>query len=355
MSGTSLDGVDAALIDFSRPPGTLLDNHFLQYPEEVRTEAVALNSVSGNELDRSARLSLQLAELYARAVNGVLRNSAMDPRQIAAIGCHGQTVRHKPDLGYSIQLCSGARLAEMTGIRVVTDFRSRDIAARGQGAPLVSAFHNACFHHPRLHRVIVNIGGVANLTDLATEGPTRGFDTGPGNVLLDLWANMHLGDTLDVDGKFAASGEVDENLLSRMMSDPFFDMPPPKSTGRDRFNRDWLERVDPAGTEANDVQATLAELSARTITQGIDRHCAGASELYLCGGGVHNSDLVRRIAKCQPGRTVKSTLDLGIDPDYVEAFAFAWLARCAINGTPSNLPSVTGATGFRVLGAIYPA
>src|SRR3974377_394962 len=178
MSGTSLDGVDAALIDFSRPPGVLRDNHFLQYPEEVRAEALALNSPCNNELDRCARLSLQLADLYARAVNGVLRNSGIDPRRITAIGCHGQTVRHKPDVGYSIQLCSAARIAEMTGIRVVTDFRSRDIAARGQGAPLVPAFHNACFHHPRLHRVIVNIGGVANLTDLATKGPIKGLDTG---------------------------------------------------------------------------------------------------------------------------------------------------------------------------------
>lgn len=355
MSGTSMDGVDAALIDLGDPPGKLIDTHFLPYPEDVRAEALSLNTPGPNELDRSARLSIRLADLYAGAVNGLLRESGCGASQVVAIGCHGQTVRHRPELGYTLQLGDPARLAELTGINVVADFRRRDIAAHGQGAPLVPAFHRAMFASPAISRVVVNIGGIANLTALPREGPVIGFDTGPGNVLLDLWASAHIKGAIDIDGRFAASGQVQGPLLGRMLADPFFALPPPKSTGRDRFNRAWLDRVDPGVSAPEDVQATLAQLTADSIAGGIDRYCAGSKEVYLCGGGVHNSDLVGRIERALPGRLVRSTAALGVDPDWVEAFAFAWLARCAVTGEPGNLPSVTGATGPRRLGAIYPA
>lgn len=364
MSGTSLDGVDAALVDFSEEPPRLVATHFAPYPAEIRAEALALNAPGPNELDRAARLGVRLADAYAQAVRGVLVEGAVGVDAVSAVGCHGQTVRHRPELGYTVQVGNGARLAELLGVRVVSDFRSRDIAAGGQGAPLVPAFHEAVFATATAHRVIVNIGGIANLTSLppaASKQAVIGFDTGPGNVLLDLWAAAHTGESLDVGGRFAARGKPDDALLATMLADPYFAAQPPKSTGRDRFNRDWLEailrvRVRSGGALApEDVQATLSELTARSIAEAIETHCAGATEIFLCGGGVHNGDLVGRIGRRLPRQRVASTDELGIDPDWVEAFAFAWLARSAIMGQTGNLPNVTGAAGRRVLGAIYPA
>ena len=369
MSGTSLDGVDAALIDFSANPWRVVSTHYQTYPEQVRAEALALNAPVTGELERAAQLSVALADAYADAVASLLAQAKVAAASVQAIGCHGQTVRHRPELGYTIQLGNAARLAELSGIRVVADFRSRDIAAGGQGAPLVPAFHRAVFASSGVHRVVVNIGGIANLTDLpASGGTTIGFDTGPGNALLDWWANTELNQKMDAGGTFAARGEVDAALLVTLLNEPYFSAKPPKSTGRDLFNPAWLKKglenvpknvpnnaLAGRSPSAANLQATLAELTALSIAQAIEAFCSGATEVYLCGGGVHNTDLVRRIGLRLAPRPVLSTLALGVDPDWVEAFAFAWLARCAITGQAGNLPEVTGAAGPRILGAVYPA
>lgn len=288
-------------------------------------------------------------------MHALLADARLAPAVLSAIGCHGQTVRHRPDRGYTLQLLNGALLAERTGIRVVCDFRSRDVAAGGQGAPLVPAFHAAAFGAPGAHRVIVNLGGIANLTDLNGGGPATGFDTGPANVLLDLWAEAHLGAPIDRDGAWAASGKVIDALLDQMLAEPYFSAAPPKSTGRERFNRGWLARHAPERHAPADVQATLAELTAATVADAIRRHCAAATDILLCGGGAHNAELVRRLAARLPGRAIADTGALGIAPKWVEASAFAWLAREALAARPGNVPQVTGARGPRVLGAIYPA
>lgn len=359
MSGTSLDGVDAALADLAGSP-RLVASHYTPYPEDLRTELLALHRAGESELHRAALASGRLALLYADAVCVLLAKAGLHARAIAAIGCHGQTIRHRPEDGYTIQLNNAALLAERTGITVVADFRSRDIAARGQGAPLVPAFHAACFRHATRHRVIVNLGGIANITSLpsasaASSTAVTGFDTGPGNMLLDAWAAIHLGKPFDAGGAFATSGQVIEGLLDRCLADPYFAAPPPKSTGRDHFSRDWLNAMGTADNRPQDVQATLAELSARSIAQAVARWCPQADEVYACGGGSHNADLMARIAAALQGKPLTATGALGMHADWVEAMAFAWLAREAICGRPGNLPAVTGAAGARVLGAIYPA
>jgi anhydro-N-acetylmuramic acid kinase len=355
MSGTSLDGVDAALVDFSTPPGRLAASHFAPYPEDVRAEALALNARGPDELERAALLGNQLAELYAGAANALLDRSGTGREAVAAIGCHGQTVRHRPDRGFTIQLVNAALLAERTRIRVVADFRSRDVAAGGQGAPLVPAYHAACFAAPGVHRVVANIGGIANVTDLRPGAPVHGFDTGPGNVLIDAWAARHLGAPYDRDGRWAASGTVVDALLAPMMADPYFAAPPPKSTGRDNFNDAWLRRFALERLPPQDVQATLTALTATAIARSIELFCGGADELLVCGGGAHNACLMRELAARLPGTHVATTARGGVDPDWVEAMAFAWLARQTMRGAPGSLPEVTGAGGPRVLGAIYPA
>ena len=363
MSGTSLDGVDCALVDLSRPPA-LVATRFLPYRPALRTALLRLSQSGSDELERAGRLAVELSELYATAVNELLAEAGIGATGIEAIGCHGQTVRHRPESGFTVQLVNPALLAERTGITVVADFRSRDIAAGGQGAPLVPAFHAACFRSTERHRVVVNIGGIANLTDLPTptNGAVRGFDSGPGNILLDLWANRHLGADCDRDGRFASTGVVIPDLLERMLAEEYFDRPPPKSTGRERFNAKWLaakldqERAHHhTGHTAADVQATLAELTARTIAGAIKRCCPGAEDVFACGGGVHNPDLMRRLQAGLGGRSLATTDTLGIPADWVEAMAFAWLARQALNHSAGNLPDVTGARGPRVLGAVYPA
>jgi len=354
MSGTSLDGVDAVLVDFSQAPGRLVASHFAPYPDAVRAEALALNSVGPNELERAAELGNRLAERYAAAVKALLVGPRVDKAAIAAIGCHGQTVRHRPDHGYTVQLGNGALLAELSGIRVVCDFRSRDVAAGGHGAPLVPAYHAACFASPSVHRVIVNIGGIANVTDLSPGSPVRGFDTGPGNVLLDLWAQKHLGQPLDRDGAWAASGTVVDELLRAMLADPYFAEPPPKSTGRDQFNEDWLSQFRPERFAPQDVQATFVALTTQSIADAVTRFCQGGQEVFASGGGASNSHLMRELARRLPSLRVATTAAAGVDPDWVEAMAFAWLARETLAGRTSSLAEVTGAAGPRVLGAIYP-
>ena len=363
MSGTSLDGVDCALVDLSGPPA-LAATRFLPYPPGLRDALLELSQSGSDELERAGRLSVELSALYATAVNGLLAEAGIEAAGIAAIGCHGQTVRHRPESGFTVQLVNPALLAERTGIMVVADFRSRDIAAGGQGAPLVPAFHAVCFRSTQRHRVVVNIGGIANLTDLPAppNGAVSGFDSGPGNILLDVWASQHLGTHCDRDGRLASTGTVIPDLLERMLNDEYFDRPPPKSTGRERFNAKWLaaklgdERdYRHAGHAAADVQATLAELTARTIAGAIERCCPGAEDVFACGGGVHNPDLMRRLQAGLGDRHLATTDALGVPADWVEAMAFAWLARQALNRSSGNLPEVTGARGPRVLGAVYPA
>jgi len=355
MSGTSLDGVDAALVEFASGHPVMLDTAYLPLPGTLKAELHALQVPGPNELDRAARAGNELTRLYAETVLALLARAGIAPVATRAIGCHGQTIRHRPDAGYTLQLCNPALLAELTGISVVADFRSRDIAAGGQGAPLAPAFHAAVFGSDARHRVIVNIGGIANLTDLPARGAVTGFDTGPGNVLLDLWIHRHLGKDQDDAGAWARSGSVLGGPLAAMLAEPYFAARPPKSCGRDLFNAVWLEKFSLRQAAPQDVQATLAELSARSIADAVNLYCPHADEIHVCGGGAHNLCLLDCLRRNLPQCPVATTTALGIDPDWVEAVAFAWLARQTLNGKPGNLAAVTGAAGGRVLGAIYPA
>lgn len=355
MSGTSLDGVDAALIQFDKNGFHFVEAVYHSFDPILRNELLALNLVGENELLRAASAGNELASRYASAVKALLSRTKLDSRKISAIGCHGQTIRHRPELGITIQIGNPAKLAELTGITVIADFRNRDIAAGGQGAPLVPAFHAAAFRNPNVNRVIVNIGGISNLTWLPTTGSITGFDCGPGNLLLDALAQIHLGTAFDKDGAWSSSGIIRPDLLQTMLAHPFFSSPPPKSTGRDVFHLKWLESLITTQYAPEDIQATLLQLSAHSIADSIHQHCPGANEIYLCGGGAHNSTLVKRLSELLPNLPISLTDSLGIDADWVEAAAFAWLAHQTQHGLPGNLPEVTGAKGERILGAIYPA
>lgn len=358
MSGTSLDGVDAVVVEQQAERLTQLGQFFLPYPAEMRQALLALHTPSPNELHTAALVSNRLADLYAEAVHGLLNGFALHPSAITAIGCHGQTIRHCPELApeqaYTMQLGNHARLAERTDITVVGDFRSRDIAAGGQGAPLVPAFHQAMFADADKHRVLINIGGIANLTDLPANGRVIGFDSGPGNLLMDAWTMQHTGQTFDAGGAWANGGYVNQRLLDAMLTEPYFALGIPKSTGRDLFNQTWLDNhlLAHADTPQN-IARTLLELTAVTIAQALEQYCSAANEMYVCGGGAHNTALMDRL-QTLAGLPMRNTDDLGIGVDWVEAVAFAWLAQRCIDALPSNLPSVTGAAGQRVLGAIYP-
>jgi anhydro-N-acetylmuramic acid kinase len=367
MSGTSLDGVDAVVADFAPAPGSrcrVLGVAHLPLADPLRAELMALQASGPDELARAARASLALADLYAEALAAACGGAGVAAADVIAAGVHGQTVRHRPDLGWTIQLNDPARVAERAGMAVVADFRRRDVAAGGQGAPLVPAFHAAMFGATDEHRVVVNIGGIANVTDLpprdAAHPPAdgvRGFDTGPGNVLSDLWHARHRGTRYDADGAWARSGRTDAALLVRLLAEPYFSLPPPKSTGRDLFDAAWLDtRLAALGraVEPADVQATLVALTARGIADAVRSHCAGATTVLACGGGARNSALMAALARELAPRTVATTAALGVAVDHVEALAFAWLARETLAGRPGNLPAVTGARGPRVLGAITP-
>lgn len=355
MSGTSLDGVDAALVGFESGKLHCLVTHYLPYPSDIRQEALAIQLQGENELRRAAILGNRLAEIYAVTTLELLAKANVAASGIRAIGCHGQTIRHAPADGYTLQLGNLARLAEKTGISVAGDFRSRDIAAGGQGAPLVPACHDALFRTQDCHRVIVNIGGIANLTDLAPGKPTGGFDCGPGNMLLDAWASRHLGKPCDEGGHWAKQGQLLPALLMRLCDHPFFAAPPPKSCGREEFGSDWLDSILEGNEAPVDVQATLVEFSAKTIADAIIRWCGNPAELFVCGGGVHNATLMEALSTALGGTKVAPTDTLGYPADWVEAVAFAWLANRTVHGLPGNLPTVTGASGPRILGAIYPA
>jgi len=362
MSGTSLDGVDGALVDFASGTGRLqvLAHAHRPFEAAFAQELLALNTAGDNELHRATLAGNALARLYAQVVADLLAMSATSASAVRAIGAHGQTVRHRPrefdGTGYTLQLNSPALLAELSGIDVVADFRSRDVAAGGQGAPLVPAFHRAVFGRDGETVAVLNLGGIGNLTALRADGDTVGFDSGPGNALLDHWCLRHLGEPFDRDGAWAASGRVDSSLLRRMQAEPYFQLAPPKSTGRDLFNPLWLERMlglsalDPA-----DVQATLAELTAWSCAEAVSRHGAHARRVLVCGGGALNVHLMRRLASLLPGAVVQPTDAEGLPANQVEAAAFAWLAQAFVERRAGNLVAVTGAAGPRVLGALYPA
>lgn len=353
MSGTSADGVDTALVEIDSEGTRQLATAYTSFASALRKQILAMNLPQQDELHKAAMLANELTRTYAESVSLLLGKEGISGREVKAIGCHGQTVRHHPELGYSQQLINGALLAELTGITTICDFRSRDIAAGGQGAPLVPAFHEAAFRSANRHRVIVNIGGIANLTNLPLDGPVTGFDTGPGNMLLDAWSMTHLGKPYDENGAWARRGHVQAELLSLLRADPYFRKLPPKSTGRENFGLPWLESSLRKGIAPADVQATLVALTADSIADAIATQCKGAEEVFVCGGGVHNALLMETLAAAICDASVNVTDELGIGADWVEACAFAWLAHRADTGAYGNLSAVTGAAGPRVLGAIY--
>ncbi len=355
MSGTSLDGIDSTLADLSGGEVRLLHSHYQPFQPQLRENLLALQDQGRDELHRAALAANQLSHALAAATRTLLAQSGISPGKVAAIGCHGQTVRHRPEAGYTVQLVNGALLAELSGIAVVCDFRSRDIAAGGQGAPLVPAFHHKLFQDATRHRVIVNIGGISNVTNLPPSGGVSGFDCGPGNLLLDAWVSENLDKAFDENGAWAAQGAALPTLLEALLRHEFFDRAPPKSTGRETFNLAWVKRAL-SGTESPvDVQTTLLELTATAITQAIRDYCSGATEVFVCGGGARNQALVHRLRVLLADTRVDTTDALGVDAKWLEALAFAWLARQTLGGLPGNMPGVTGARGPRVLGAIYPA
>lgn len=363
MSGTSLDGVDGVLVAFPDDGrATLLHHASSPLEDALRAELLALNSSNGvNELHRSALAANALVRTYSRIVGDLLKQAGLQPADIAAIGAHGQTVRHRPQefdrTGYTLQLNNPALLAELTGITTVADFRTRDVAAGGQGAPLVPAFHVGVFGRQGETVAVLNLGGIANLSVLRADGSVLGFDCGPANALMDFWSHRHTGKWYDAGGSWAAQGRVAEPLLATLLEDPYFAQLPPKSTGRDLFNPAWLERAlaQHPDVDAQDVQTTLAELTAISCADDLKRHAPDTHELIVCGGGALNQHLMQRLQTHLPGVKVQSSAAHGIDPQQVEAAAFAWLARQCLLGLPGNLATVTGARGPRILGAIYPA
>jgi len=373
MSGTSMDGVDGVLVDFgvdgSEGLHVLADAH-VAMPPSLGAELLALNTPGPDELQRAALAANALARLQAEVVAHLLNKTDTEPEAVRAVGSHGQTVRHRPGefdgTGFTLQLNNGALLAEACGIDVVCDFRSRDVAAGGQGAPLVPAFHRDVFANAA-PRAVLNVGGIANVTILPAKddapasmgkSPLFGFDTGPGNALMDHWCKLHTHAAYDDGGRWAASGQVDGMLLVELMADAYFRKPAPKSTGRDLFNADWLAHalaraaVTPAPA---DVQATLLELTARSAIDALRGAAPGTRELLVCGGGARNGALMARLAALWPGLAVAATDAAGLPAQQVEAAAFAWLARQFCERRPGNHPGVTGASGLRVLGALYPA
>lgn len=357
MSGTSLDAIDAVLVSFEASSPRLLAHYSLSLDAALRQSLESLQQPGDDELNKLAQLDIKLARLFSEAVSGLLAEAGCKAEEIIAIGSHGQTVRHIPEGDYrtTYQIGDPNLIAELTGITTVADFRRRDMAAGGQGAPLVPAFHNQVFRKPGLNRVIVNIGGIANLTILPAdeEEAVIGFDTGPGNGLMDAWIFKHRGQQYDQDGEWAASGELMPDLLEKLLTDPYFKLPAPKSTGKEYFHLNWLEKQLPPKAKAEDVQATLCELTAISINNAIQQTAPASDEIYICGGGMHNQQLIKRLEELSAPIMVTSTQSLGIAPDWVEAICFAWLAKQTLHQQPGNLPSVTGASRNVILGGIF--
>lgn len=353
MSGTSLDGVDAAILQFDGSKCLVTHTHSIPYSQDLRASLLDLHVSRIDELELASVVGNVLARLYAETVNQLLKKAGLDPSDICAIGCHGQTIRHRPDLGFTLQIGNPALLAELTQITTVADFRSRDIAAGGQGAPLVPAFHQAVFTQHKTTRTIVNIGGIANLSYLPVHGCVTGFDSGPGNMLMDGWIQQQLNQPYDESGRWAEQGQVIDELLQALLAHPYFQALPPKSTGRDLFSMSWLQGYLKSDYSAPDVQRTLLEFTARTIADAVGQYCVGTEEIYLCGGGAYNALLAQRLQQLFGAVKIGLTDELGIPATWVEAAAFAWLARQTMHQKPGSLPAVTGAKGPRILGAVY--
>lgn len=359
MSGTSVDGIDAALVDFSAPYPQLLATLYTPYSESVRKQILDLCQPDHNEIERMGECDHLLGKLFAQTVQALLDKAKKTPTEIKAIGSHGQTIRHQPSLAarFTLQIGDPNIISAETGITTIADFRRRDMAHGGQGAPLVPAFHQQIFSSTTKDRAIINIGGIANVTLLPkTNSSLVGFDIGPGNTLLDTWINQYEQKAHDVNGDWAKTGTLHDELLQSLLNDPFFRLPPPKSTGREYFNLVWLENylktishdISPA-----DIQNTLTELTAKSIVSTVHQHLS-EGELLICGGGAHNTYLMSRLQSlASPQFSVKSTETYGLHPDWIEAMAFAWLAKQTLGRKPGNLPSVTGANAAAILGGIY--
>ncbi|KHL52880.1 anhydro-N-acetylmuramic acid kinase [Xanthomonas cannabis] len=362
MSGTSADGIDAALVRFaddSHRRCELVAGTTVPWAPPLRAALIALGQGAETvAIDALGELDAQVGLAFADAANRLIAESGVARQHIRAIGSHGQTIRHRPkaDPAFTWQIGDASRIAEHTGLTTVADFRRRDVAAGGQGAPLMPAFHVAMLGTGDEDRAVLNLGGIGNLTLIPRDGTVRGFDTGPANALLDSWCQQHRGTAFDADGLFAASGHVDSVLLQALLTDPWFALAPPKSTGREQFHLAWVrEAMGSTALQAADVQATLLELTAATVAEALLRLQPQTRRVLVCGGGVRNPVLMARLAARLPGVVVESSARHGLDPDYLEAMGFAWLAAELLAGRPANLPSVTGAAGPRLLGAIYPA
>lgn len=359
ISGTSMDGVDATLVKFGDTSLQVIQTREHPYPTALRRTLIAVvNEPADTTVDIIGQLDRRVGECFRDAARALLDDAGIDASAVVAVGSHGQTVRHQPNLGnpFTLQIGEPSVIAKGTGITTVADFRRSDLACGGQGAPLTPLFHDWLFRQPGTHRVVLNIGGIANVTVLpAGKHVTTGFDTGPGNTLLDAWVRKHRDTPYDANGSWAAGGSVNEALLSRLRADPYFSAAPPKSTGFEHFNLHWLESATTEALDPVDVQATLCALTADSIATAVESVAAKTSEVLVCGGGVHNAELLRRLGARLPTSRIGTTAEAGLDPDWVEACAFAWLAMRRIQGQPGNLPSATGATRSAVLGSIHSA
>jgi len=362
MSGTSMDGIDAALVKFSGDNSKLVAHHSHSIPAPLKEKLKQLSlDSSAASIDMLGEADSELGTVFAEAVNHLLKQSGFSADQITAIGSHGQTIRHRPDLthNFSLQIADANRISYVTGITTVADFRRKDMAAGGEGAPLAPAFHQQVFHSATENRAVLNIGGISNLTFLPkdTKQNCCGFDTGPGNILMDSWIHKHKNLAYDQDGQWAAGATADKELVKRLMQDAFISKPPPKSTGREHYNLDWLEQQLKSfpQPDVDQIQASLCQFSCDSIVFAIKHHLPNIDRLIICGGGTHNSYLMKQLSEKLPQIITESSQKQGIDPDWVEAIAFAWLAKRTINNLYGNLPAVTGARQSVVLGAIYPA
>ncbi len=358
MSGTSLDGVDVAIVDFSQFPPDILDCRTRPYPSTIRKRLQRLCQTATTTLDDLYGMDAELGELFAESVNQALAITALDRSKIEAIGCHGQTIRHRPDsaIPFTVQIGDPNRIAVLTGITTVTDFRRKDIALGGQAAPLAPAFHQFLFRSKTEDRALINIGGIANITYLPADPgqPVVGFDTGPGNTLSDYWNSLHHASAYDDAGNWARSGQLLGDMLEAMISqEAYFRRDAPKTTGTEFFNSDWLSKFLPDAYAKADVQATLVELTAITIASAVSALPSMPENCFVCGGGAHNHYLLERLAQNLPECSLATTDKLGLDPDYVEAVAFAWQARERINLRSGNIPEVTRAKQAAILGGVY--
>lgn len=352
MSGTSLDGIDIALTKIHKNKISVLDFLHINYSTKLKENILKLHFPEKNELEKSLLLSNELAILTGKGINRLLLKNSLSAKHIKGVGYHGQTIRHRPDKGYSTQIGNADLLSEITNLTVVSNFRNRDIAAKGQGAPLVPTFHKDLFFSKIKNRVILNIGGISNITYLPTNGSIIGFDCGPGNILMDHWIKLNRNLNFDKNGNWSKKGQVIEDLLKYFLKDKFFNKPPPKSTGRDLFNLDWINKGIKKAYSPEDIQRTLIELTAISITDAIKKNCSEANEIYICGGGAKNVFLIE-ILKNKIKLSIKTTRDLNLPEQQVEAVAFAWLANKTLNKKFNNSPDVTGAKGFRILGSIH--